>query len=119
MKSLLRIGLLSLAVTALMAGSAMYSVPTAQAQEDPCKQDPKNCILVPIDWFKGKWPWPPPPDCPMCGLIKDWKDVLSLPDNQPFIVTVKHGPQADTVVIQVPKELSGPLLQNQNMTMGK
>ena len=117
MKSLLRIGLLSLAVTALMAGSAMYSVPTAQAQEDPCKQDPKNCILVPIDWFKGKWPWPPPPDCPMCGLIKDWKDVLSLPDNQPFIVTVKHGPQVDTVVIQVPKVLSGPLLQN--MTVGK
>ena len=111
-----------LIIAVLVAGTFFVSIAVmgqfnpAQAQ-DPCIQDPKNCVLVPIEWLKGKWPWPPPPDCPMCGLIKDWKDVLSLPDNQPFIVTVKHGPQVDTVVIQVPKVLSGPLLQN--MTIGK
>ena len=111
----------SLIIGVLVAGTffafilAMGQFQPAQAQ-DPCKQDPKNCILVPIEWLKGKWPWPPPPDCPMCGLL-DWHSILSLPDNQKFAVSVKHGPAVDTVIIEIPKVLSGPALQN--TTMGK
>ncbi len=80
----------------------------------PCIQNPKSCILVPIWW----WPRPPDPDpvCPICGLL-DWSKILSLPDDQKFAVSVKHGPALDTVIIEIPKVLSGPLLQNN--TIGK
>ena len=85
---------------------------------DLCVKNPDDCILVPIWWWKFKWPPPPPDDggCPVCGLL-DWHKILSLPDNQKFAVSVKHGPAADTVIIEIPKVLSGPLLQNN--TIGK
>ena len=79
---------------------------------DPCIQNPKDCILVPIWWWKFKWPPPPDPgNCPICGLL-DWSHILNLPDNQKFAVSVKHGPALDTIIMEIPKTLSGPLLQN-------
>jgi len=122
-----------LIIGALVAGTlfaftlTMVQLQPAKADPNPCIQDPKSCVLVPADWLKGKFPWPPPPDCPICGLI-NWAGILSLPDNQKFSVSVKHGPATDVVIIEIPKVLSGPLLQNMtagnapalnNMTMGK
>jgi hypothetical protein len=41
----------------------------------------------------------------MCGLL-DWRNILSLPDNKAFSVSVKHGPQSDQVIFDIPKELT-------------
>jgi len=52
--------------------------------------------------------------------LLDWDRILSLPENQSFSVSVKHGPAVDTVIIQIPKALSSPSAPNmwtpQNMT---
>jgi hypothetical protein len=91
-------------ITSLFLGLMAASVPSQPAQARPfdiCIQNPDDCILVPIKW----WHWPPDDGCPMCGLL-NWKDILTIPDNQQFTVSVKHGDLSDTVIIDIPKALT-------------
>jgi hypothetical protein len=80
-----------------------------QTNIDICKLAPEVCEGVQLKWWK--W-WE---DCPMCGLF-DWEDLLTIPENQSFSVSVKHGPISDTIMIELPKALSGAML-NRSTTL--
>ena len=110
MKYLVYSGLMASMLIGLMAAS----VPTQPAQARPfdiCIQNPDECILVPI----RLWHWPPDDGCLVCGLL-DWRNILTLPDNQAFTVSVRHGPQSDQVIFDIPKAFTegfiGPNTKN-------
>lgn len=91
-------------MASMLIGLTAASVPSqpVQAQSDICIQNPDACILVPIRWLQGP---PDDDDCPMCGLL-DWRNILTIPDNQAVTISVKRGAQSDTVIIDIPKALT-------------
>jgi hypothetical protein len=52
-------------------------------------------------------PWPPGPI--------ELGDILSIPENQSYSLSVRHGPTSDTIMIEIPKALSDAIL-NQSTT---
>jgi hypothetical protein len=68
---------------------------------DPCIPRPWLCYGVPKDM-----PFPGPVEL---------RDILSIPENQSYSVSVRHGPVSDTIMIEIPKALSSSIL-NQTTT---
>jgi hypothetical protein len=66
----------------------------------PCVIHPEICEEIP------SIPWPDP--------IK-LGDILSIPENQSYSVSVRHGPTSDTIMIEIPRALSDAIL-NQSAT---
>jgi hypothetical protein len=68
---------------------------------DECIKRPWLCEEHPRDF-----PWPGPIEL---------RDILSIPENQSYSVSVRHGPVSDTIMIEIPKALSSSIL-NQSTT---
>ena len=45
----------------------------------------------------------------------DLRDILTMPENQTYSISVQHGPNSDTIKIEIPKALSNSIL---NQTIG-
>lgn len=69
---------------------------------DICKVAPEVCEGVQLKWWK--W-WE---DCPMC--LFDLGDILTIPENESFSISVQHGPSSDTIMIEIPEALSSAML---------
>jgi hypothetical protein len=45
----------------------------------------------------------------------DFRDILTMPENQSYSVSVQHGPNSDTIKIEIPKALSNSILNQTNL----
>jgi hypothetical protein len=45
----------------------------------------------------------------------DLRDILTMPENQSYSVGVQHGPNSDTIKIEIPKALSNSILNQTNL----
>jgi hypothetical protein len=44
------------------------------------------------------------------------RDILTLPENQSYSISVQHGPNSDTIMIEIPKVLSSSILNQTNVS---
>jgi len=45
----------------------------------------------------------------------DLRDILTIPENQSYSISVRHGPISDTIMIEIPKALSSSILNQSNV----
>jgi hypothetical protein len=75
---------------------------------DFCEKHPEACVLFEEVIRKIE-----PEPCKMCPWENiNWKDLITIPENQSLSLSVKHGPTSDTIMIEVPKALSSALMNS-------
>jgi hypothetical protein len=98
----------SLASILVAVGLTNVPMQPANATPDPadiCRAFPQACELkVPIRWW-----WWDDDDCLAC---LDLSDLLKIPENQSLSISVRHGQDSDTIMIDIPKALSSAMLNN-------
>jgi hypothetical protein len=98
-------------LTSILVAVGLTNIPYQPANAstgpfiDICKVKPWICegVTTPWWWIFG---------CPGCPEGFDLRDILTLPENQSFSVSVQHGPISDTIMIEIPKALSSAMLNN-------
>jgi hypothetical protein len=68
-----------------------------------CEERPWICEKL-IQSEKPWWWWD--------GCLSCLEDILTIPENQSISVSVEHGPNSDTIMLEIPKALSSAMLNN-------
>lgn len=73
--------------------------------EEICKAKPWLCRGLTYPWWFSL-----EPGCRYCLPTFDIRDIITLPDNQSFSISVEHGLNSDTIKMDIPKALSAKIL---------
>jgi hypothetical protein len=100
--------LLGVSLALMLLAVGLTNIPTQLANAsielfDICKTAPEACEGVTLPW----WWWI---FCPGCPEGFNLEDILTIPENQSFSISVRHGPTSDTIMMEIPKALSSSIL---------